>query len=44
MGMESEEQKKRQSCKTNLLPLEIRDEYREVTKSHRKLLVRLADR
>jgi len=44
MSMESEEQKKSQSFKTDLLPPEIRDEYREVTSSHRKLLERLADR
>jgi hypothetical protein len=44
MGMESEEQKKGQSCKMHLLPSEIRDEYREVARSHRRLLERLADR
>ena len=44
MGMESEEQNKGQSCKTNLLPPEIRDEYLEVIRYHRKLLERLADR
>ncbi len=44
MGMESEEQKKGQICKTNHLPPEIHDEYREVTRSHRELLERLADR
>jgi len=44
MGMENEEQNKGQSCKTNLLPPEIRDEYQEITRCHRKLLERLADR
>jgi len=44
MKTEIEEQKKGQSCKADLLPPEIRDEYREVTRSHQKLLERLADR
>ena len=45
MKTESEVQKKEvKSCKADLLPPEIRDEYREVTRSHRKLLERLADR
>ncbi|WP_316966495.1 hypothetical protein [Candidatus Methanocrinis natronophilus] len=44
MKTEIEEQKNGQSRKTDLLPPEIRDEYREVTRSHQKLLERLADR
>jgi len=44
MTMKSEELRKGKSGKTDILPQEIRDEYLEVTRSHRKLLERLADR
>ena len=44
MTTKSEEQEKGRSFKADLVPPEIRDEYREVTSSHRKLLERLADR
>ena len=42
--MEHDEQKKEPSREIDLLPPEIRDEYQEVTRNHRKLLKRLAER